>query len=56
MVSGLLVFLGVGALRVNIPYRMKIFMEFNLATWLRLFKFMELNLLANFDFLIYELQ
>ena len=31
-------------------------MEFNLATWLRLVIFTELNLLANFDFLIYELQ
>ena len=27
-----------------LPYRMKIYTEFNLATWLRLVKFMELNI------------
>ena len=34
-----------------LPYRMKIYTDFNLATWLRSVKFSELNtLLANFDF------
>ena len=30
------------------PYKMKIYTEFNLATWLRLAKFTELNI-AKFD-------
>ena len=28
---------------LDLPYRMKIYTEFNLATWLRMVKFMELN-------------
>ena len=28
---------------MSLPYRMKIYTEFNLATWLRLVKFMEIN-------------
>ena len=32
------------SLYTDIPYRMKIYTEFNLATWLRLVKFMEINI------------
>ena len=30
--------------RMDVPNRMQIYTEFNLATWLRLVKFMELNI------------
>ena len=36
-----------------IPYWMKIYTEFNLATWLRLAKFMELNI-SEFLFLYFN--
>ena len=39
---------------VRLPYWMKIFTEFNLAIWLRMVKFMELNI-SEFWFLIIEI-
>ena len=42
----------------NLPYRMKIYTEFNLATWLRLLKFTELNiseyLFLNLNYICYH--
>ena len=45
---------------VCVPYRMKIYTEFNSATWLRLVKFTELNIsefwFLNFNYICYHLE